>query len=180
MKLGLIRHFKVVTDEKTLLSSEEFAEAMKNYDVAPVKPNELKINSDDWDICYCSTLPRAIKTAENIYNKEIIKSDLLVEVPIAPFTKMNIKLPISMWHIVARIAWYRSHKSQSEGINETRKRIMKFYEMLNKSGYEQILIVAHGYLLHMFIKEMQKLGFDGNVEMNIQNGKLYQIEKKLF
>ncbi len=60
MKLGLVRHFKVVTDEKTLLSSEEFAEAMKNYDLAPVKPNELKINSDDWDICYCSTLPRAI------------------------------------------------------------------------------------------------------------------------
>ncbi|MCW8848539.1 MAG: phosphoglycerate mutase family protein [Melioribacteraceae bacterium] len=180
MKLGLVRHFKVITDEKNFLTSREFVQAMKNYDEAPVKPNGLRINSGDWDICYCSTLPRAVKTAETVYKKEIIKSDLLVEVPISPFTKMNIKLPISIWHIAARIAWYRSHKSQSEGINETRKRIMKFYEILNNSGYERILIVAHGYFLHMFNKEMEKIGFNGDVEVNIQNGKLYQIEKKLF
>ena len=177
MKLGLVRHFKVVTDEKTLLSSKEFAEAMKNYDVAPVKSNGLIINSDDWDICYCSTLPRAITTAETIYEKEIIKSDLLVEVPISPFTKLNIKLPISIWHIAARIAWYNSHKSQRENINGTRERIGKFYEIIKKSGHQRILIVAHGYFLHMFNKEMQKNGFSGDVEMNIQNGTLYQIEK---
>lgn len=175
MKLGLVRHFKVITDEKTFLSSHEFAQAMKNYDSAPVKPNDLKINSGDWDVCYCSTLPRAIKTAETIFDKEIISNDLLVEVPISPFTTKNIKLPISIWHIVARIAWYRSHKSQRESINETRDRINKFYEVLKSSGYERILIVAHGYFLHLFNKEMQKIGFNGDVEMNIMNGKLYII-----
>ena len=179
MKLGLVRHFKVVTDEKTFLSSEEFSEAMKNYDVAPVISNGLEIKSDDWDICFCSTLPRAITTAESIYSREIIKSNLLVEVPISPFTKLNIKLPISIWHIAARIAWYMSHKSQRESINETRERIKTFYEILKKSGHKRILIVAHGYFLHMFNKEMQKIGFNGDVEVNIQNGKLYQIEKKL-
>ena len=177
MKLGLVRHFKVITNENTFLSPEEFAEAMKNYDIAPVKSNGLKINSADWDICYCSTLPRAITTAETIYDNEILQNELLVEVPISPFTNMNLKLPSAVWHIGARFAWYRSHKSQKENIKGTRERIAKFYEIIKKTGHQRILIVAHGYFLHMFYKEMQKKGFKGDVEVNIQNAKLYTIEK---
>lgn len=177
MKLGLVRHFKVITNGNFFLSSKEFAEAMLYYDVAPVKPNNLIINSADWDICYCSPLPRALTTAKTIYKNEIIKNELLVEVPISPFTKMNIKLPGAIWHIGARIAWAKSHKSQTEDIHDTRERINKFYNIIKNSGHKRILIVAHGYFLHMFYKEMQKRGFKGDIEVNIQNGKLYCIEK---
>lgn len=176
MKLGLVRHFKVITNEKTFLTSKEFEVAMKNYDVAPVKKNGLQINADDWDICYCSTLSRAMTTAEAIYDKEIVKSELLVEVPIKPFTKWNIKLPISLWHIAARFAWYNNHKSQPEGRKETQERIHKFYEIISNSGYEKILIVAHGYFLHNFYQEMKKKGYAGEVEVNIKNAKLYLID----
>ena len=177
MKVGLVRHFRVITNEKKLLSSLEFAEAMKRYDIAPVRSNGLKINSSDWDICYCSTLPRAIATAEKIYNGRIIKSELLIEVPISPFTKWNIKLPLSIWHIAARIAWYINHKSQSEGKNETRIRIRQFYEIIKESKRQRILIVAHGYFLQMFYREMLDMGFRGDVPTNIKNAHLYLIEK---
>lgn len=177
MRLGLVRHFKVVTDEKYLLNSDEFSAAMDKYDRAPVTKNGLKINSDDWQICYCSSLPRAVTTAGTIYKGEIIKTDLIIEVPIAPFTRRNIKLPSLIWHIASRIAWYRSHKSQKEDIHDTKKRIYEFYEILKDSGYEKILIVSHGYFLRMFYEEMKKEGFQGEVDINIQNGKLYIIEK---
>lgn len=177
MKLGLVRHFKVISEKKSFLSPNEFSEAMKNYDIAPVKKNGLVINSVDWDICYCSTLPRAVTTAETIYDKEIIKSDLLVEVPISPFTKRNIKLPLNIWHIGARIAWYRSYKSQIENIHGTRERIHKFYDILLSSGHERILIVAHGYFLRMFYEEMKKKGFVGEIDLNIKNAQLYVMEK---
>lgn len=177
MKLGLVRHFKVITNEKTFLSSSEFTKAMVNYDVAPVKPNGLKVDSAEWDICYCSTLPRAITTAKTIYDGDIIKSDLLVEVPIKPFTKRNIKLPISIWHMAARYAWYKNHKSQPEGKRETQKRILKFFKLLSNSEHSRILIVAHGYFLHMFYHEMKKKGFKGEVDLGFKNGHLYTIEK---
>ncbi len=150
---------------------------MQKYDVALVKPNGLKINSDDWEICYCSTLPRAITTAESIYKGKIIKTDLIIEVPISPFTKRNIKLPSFIWHIGARIAWYRSHKSQIENIDGTKKRINEFYKIIKNSGYENILIVSHGYFLRMFYEEMKKKCFEGEVDVNVQNGKLYIINK---
>jgi broad specificity phosphatase PhoE len=178
MKLGLVRHFKVITDYKTFLTSQEFAQAMKIYDVSPVKKNGLIIDTSEWDICYSSSLSRAVTTAETIYDKEIIKTDLIVEVPISPFTKMNIKLPISIWHIAARIAWSKSHKSQPENINGTKERINKFYEILKKSGYENILIVAHGYFLHLFYQEMKKKGFIGDLDFSIKNGTLYELRKQ--
>ncbi|MBK7104642.1 MAG: histidine phosphatase family protein [Ignavibacteriae bacterium] len=176
MKLGLVRHFKVITNEKTFLSSQEFAEAMRKYDLAPVHKNGLRINSNDWQICYCSTLPRAITTAEEIFSGKIVKTDLIKEVPISPFTKMNIKLPSFIWHIGARIAWYKSHKSQIEDINQTKKRINEFYNLIKSSGYENIQIVSHGYFLKMFSDEMMKNGFKGNVKLNIKNAQLYLLE----
>ncbi len=176
MQLGLVRHFKVITNEKTFLNSNGFVEAMRKYDLASVHKNGPKINYDDWQICYCSTLSRAVTTAEEIYLGKIIKTDLLKEVPISPFTKMNIKLPSFIWHIGARIAWYKSHKSQIEDINQTKKRISEFYNLIKKSGYENILIVSHGYFLHMFAQEMMKNGFKGNVDLNIKNAQLYLLE----
>lgn len=176
MKLGLVRHFKVITNEKTFLSSQEFADAMEKYDVLPVNQNRLKINSRDWDVCYCSSLPRAVQTAETIYSGKILKTDLLKEVPISPFTKRNIILPSFIWHIGARIAWYKSHKSQIEDINDTKARIEKFYKTIKSSGFQNILIVSHGYFLRMFYEEMKKIGYTGDVDVNILNGKLYIIE----
>jgi len=175
MKLGLVRHFKVITNEKTFLSPIEFSQSMENYDKAPVRKNGLKINSSDWDICYCSTLPRAITTAENVYGEEIIKTNLIIEVPISPFTNWNIKLPTFIWHIGARIAWYKSHKSQKEDILGTRERIRKFYELIIKSGQGRILIISHGYFLRMFYEEMRKKGFKGSVDYGMENGTLYEL-----
>lgn len=178
MKLGLVRHFKVITEENMLLSPNEFRQAMEKYDRAPVRGNGLEIDSSAWDICYSSTLPRAVTTAESIFSGKIITTDLLIEVPIAPFTRTNIKLPSFIWHIGSRLAWYKSHKSQRENIHGTKDRIKKFYEKIQSSGYRKILIVSHGYFLRMFYDEMKKLGFEGEVDLNIQNGKLYIIEKK--
>ncbi|MFZ1290399.1 MAG: phosphoglycerate mutase family protein [Melioribacteraceae bacterium] len=177
MQFGLVRHFKVITNEKIFLNSNEFVEAMRKYDFANVSKNGLKINSNDWDVCYCSTLPRAITTAEEIFFGKIIKTDLLREVPISPFTKRNFKLPVFIWQIGARIAWYKSHKSQTEDVYQTKKRINEFYELIKNSGYEKILIVSHGYFLQMFSQEMFKNGFKGKIDLNIKNAQLYLLEK---
>ncbi len=178
MKLGLIRHFKVDQRKKFFLSTDKFNRLMKEYDECPVIPNELTVNHSEWEVCYCSTLPRARKTAESVFNKKIIETDLLVEVPVNSFTDKNITLPLFLWHIGARVAWYKSHKSQLENISQTKRRIENFYEMIVDSGYKNILIVSHGYFLSIFYQEMKKKGFTGIIDINIKNGKLYTLTKQ--
>lgn len=176
MKLGLVRHFKVITNYPQKFNSSEFEKAMYDYDFAPIKSNGLQINSDDWDICYCSTLQRASKTANEIYNGNIIESEKLIEVPIKPAFNTNRKFSLNFWHITSRLAWFFNSNSQPEGRDGTKKRVRKIYKELEKSGYENILIVSHGYFLYQFARELRKFGFYGDIEINIRNGKLYTIK----
>ncbi len=178
MKLGLVRHFKVDQRKNKFLTPNGFNQLMKEYDNCPVIPNELIINQSEWDVCFCSTLPRARKTAKTIFNKKIIETDLLVEVPVSSFTNRKIILPLFLWHIGARLAWFKAHKSQKENIDQTRERIDKFYQLIKGSGYRNILIVSHGYFLNIFYREMKKKGFTGRVDTNIKNGYLYTIVKQ--
>ena len=174
MKLGLVRHFKVnIRPGEGRLSSSQFAEAMNNYDSADVTPNKLIINKNEWDICYSSSLPRAVKTAQTIYSGEIITTDLLGEVPIFPFTKRNITLPSFIWHTAARIAWFKNKPSQPEGRNQTQKRVEEFLNLINSAGKENILVVSHGFFLSSLVRELLKRGFKGEMDVRPRNGKLY-------
>lgn len=178
MKLGLVRHFKVnIKPGEGKLSPSQFEEAMKNYDYADVTSNGLIINKKEWDICYSSSLPRAVKTVQTIYGGEIITTDLLCEVPILPFTKRNIILPSFVWHAAARFAWFKNKPSQPEGKNQTRKRVEEFLNLINSSGKENILIVSHGFFLSSLVRELSKRGFKGEMDMRPRNGKLYTFIK---
>lgn len=175
MKLGLVRHYKVITNGKYFLTSKEFEQVMFNYDVAPVRENGLRLNSNEWDICYCSTLPRAITTAKSIYNKEIIKTDLLVEVPIRSFAKINFPLPNFLWHFGSRIAWFFNSATQLEGYRDTQQRINDFIYLIENSDHQNILIVSHGFFMKVLVKQLKKKGFSGFIDFAPKNGKLYTL-----
>jgi len=178
MTLGLIRHFKVdFTPQKKVYTPEEFSKAMFDYEHSPIIHKIIKLDTIDWEICYCSTIPRAIETAEKIFTKEILFTELIVEVPISPFTNRKLILPSFWWHLGGRIAWYKNHATQLEGRKGTIERINQFIRELNDSGKEKILIVTHGFFMRIFVEELLKIGFSGKIDVKPQNGKLYIFQK---
>ena len=178
MKIGLVRHFKVVRSNTLKnLNSVQFNEQMKNYDHFPVKANDITINSNDWDICYASILSRAHETAKTIYQGEIITTDLIIEVPLSAFMKTNIELPILLWHVGGRIAWFFLSKTQKENISGTKHRIDDFIKIIYESGHKNILVVSHGFFMKGFARQLKKRGFAGSIDFAPKNGKLYLFEK---
>ena len=178
MKIGLVRHFKVVSPHgKKVLNSAEFNERMDGYDIYPVKPNQLSINQNDWDICYSSTLSRAKTTAKTIFEGKIIITSQIVEVPLSAFINTKIKLHFMIWQILGRIAWLFSLKSQKESKKQTILRINQFLEEIQKSSYRSILIVSHGFFMKILVHELKKRGFSGELDFSPQNGKLYLFQK---
>lgn len=178
MKLGLVRHFKVVTSSSSnVFSSSEFDKRMLEYDKSPIKISENKISEGEWDICYSSTLPRAEETAKYLYAGEINYTDLLREVPLSSFTKKQIKLPSFIWHVGGRIAWALSSKSQSETIKQTKERIKLFLELIQTIEHKNILIVTHGFFMKALVAELKKIGFTGKFDISPKNGELYIFSK---
>ena len=178
MKIVLVRHFKVISPHgKKRLNSQEFNERMDGYDIYPVKPNEVFVNSDEWDICYASTLSRAITTAKTIYKGNIVETPLIIEVPLSSFINTNTRLHYMIWQIVGRIAWLFSFKSQKEIRSQTIARINEFIKLLENSEHENILIVSHGFFMKVFVNQLKKRGFEGKFDFSPKNGKLYLFEK---
>ena len=178
MKIGLVRHFKVLSPNgKKMLNSAEFIKRMSEYDIHPVKSNKINIDSNEWDACYASTLSRAQTTAKTIYDGDIVTTPLIIEVPISSFIKTNIRLHYMVWLIVGRIAWLFSFKSQPEVKPQTLSRINEFIKQIENSGHQNILIVSHGFFMKVFVRYLKKRGFKGNLEFSPKNGKLFRFEK---
>ncbi len=178
MKIGLVRHFQVLSPHgNKKLNSTEFNYRMSGYDIYPVKPNVVNINSDEWDVCYASSLSRAQTTAKTIYDGKIITTPLIVEVPLSAFIKTNIKLHYMIWQIVGRIAWFFSWESQDEVKPKTLSRIDKFLTLIESSKHENILIVSHGFFMKILVSELKKRGFKGDLDFAPKNGKLYRFNK---
>ncbi len=178
MKIGLVRHFKVISPHgKKNLNSEEFNERMSGYDIYPVKPNEVNIDSNEWDVCYASTLSRAQITAKTIYDGAIISTPLIVEVPLSAFIRTHTKLHYMIWQIVGRIAWLFSFKSQEEVKPKTLSRINEFINLIESSGQKNILIVSHGFFMKVFVNELRKQGFKGELDFSPKNGILYRFKR---
>jgi len=178
MKIGLVRHFKVVrSNTLKKLNATKFNKQMNSYDNSAVRANEVNICSHDWDICYASRLSRASETARTIYKGEIISTDLIIEVPLSAFMKTNTSFPSMVWHIGGRIAWLFSSKSQEESISGTKQRINDFIKTIEESGHKNILVVSHGFFMKVFVRQLKKRGFVGSIDFAPKNGKLYLFEK---
>ncbi len=177
MIIGLVRHFKVIQNRsKFLYSAKEFDKIMYEYNNSPVIPAEVDLGNIKWETCISSTLSRASDSAGIIYQGDISETDLLVEVPTSSFINTKWKLPFWIWGFGGRVAWHRSFNSQPENINQTFARVDKVYRMISESGYDNILIITHGFFMKVFFRTMIKNGFKGRMDLFPRNGKLYLLE----
>lgn len=176
MKVGLMRHFEVDIPWKKQMNSWEFREWMHEYDLAAVKPKNIEFFQNQWERCYCSTLPRAIQTAEYIFKGNITQTELIKEVPIQPVIETKMRMHFLFWIIFGRLAWQFSHKSQSEIASETQIRVKQFINeiLLSESN---VLVVSHGYMMNLIKNELKKQGFKGGKFIRAEHGRIYILQK---
>lgn len=177
MRIGLVRHFKVNIHRARFMTSMDFDEYSYNYDRSDVIPNEIVID-EEWDKCYCSSMPRAITTAKTIYHGEIVITDKLTEIPAVAGIKTKLKLPYQFWAILNRTNWGRDHVGNPEGKSKTLKRINEIMEEVLREELDDIIIVSHAGTMYEIQKILIKKGFDGERFITAKNGRLYQYKRR--
>ncbi|MBN1301923.1 MAG: histidine phosphatase family protein [Melioribacteraceae bacterium] len=174
MTLGLIRHFKVDAPAYTkFLSASEFSDSQKKYHECDVIEQKVDLDKIDWQVCYSSTLTRAMATAKSIYNGRVVFTEELVEVEASPVFNYGCKLSFNTWHVLARLAWLFGSATQYETRRQTKQRCNKLYSILKESGYQNILIVSHGFFLRELANFLIKKGYKGKIDYAPKNAKLY-------
>lgn len=177
MKVGLLRHFKVILGyPNKLVSSEELMRWQKDYDISALEETELDLCGCEWKRCYSSDLARASQTAQKAFDGDIIFLEDLRELTISPLVNSKIKLPLRFHILLIRLAWLFEHKSQKESKKEVIKRINRVLDQALQHD-EDVLIVGHGGIMMFMRKELRRRGFTGPKFNRPENAKLYVFEK---
>lgn len=179
MKIGLIRHFRVMKDypkDKWFYTANEVSQWFAQYDLAEIEYSDPQIDISEWNVCYASTMSRALKTAKHLYQGEIIELDELREIS-APVYKRKMRLPFIGWALLIRFSYYFNKQTKID-IKDAQDKIRKVIDDIMASGQEDVLIVSHAALMVYMRKELVKRGFSGP-KFNIpSNGELYVFETK--
>lgn len=177
MKIVLIRHFKVGFKWKFFYNSADYELDCGGYNSSPVIHSKVNIKSDDRLIT--STMSRAIDTSRHIFDREPDLSDNnLCEVPIKPFMTTKIPLPKLMWDVIGRLQWRFGVSKQPESYTQSRVRVRKFLEALIGNG-QNAVIVCHGWIIKLMIRELKAHGFRGPSPVFIRNGHPYEFEREV-
>jgi broad specificity phosphatase PhoE len=178
MRLGLARHFQIPHDRFQLVDGDGFMDWARWYDTTEVRSRPVPLAGEDWDVCYCSDLPRARFTAGYLYRGPIETTPLLREVPFSGFLPRRARLPLLLWQGTSRLGWWLNHGSQSENRRQTLERIAAFTLLLKErhARGQRILIVSHGFYMQYFGKELKRAGFRGKVPMRPRGGIIYPFE----
>lgn len=179
MKIGVVRHFKVDTDRPENLKQEEYIGWLKKYDRLDVIESQVDLREIDWNKCYVSTLPRAIKTAETIYDGEIIKSNKIVEVNLKFRESIAGEKSIREWGNISIENWEESTGISGEDRFETEDRVNKFLDILEgqTDAKDNILIVCHELIMTVIDEKLRERGFKGETASKARNGELFLFER---
>jgi broad specificity phosphatase PhoE len=177
MKVGLVRHFKVNRGyPNKIVTTNDLMQWLNEYDLSDVEEKKVDLADIKWEKCIASDLKRAKITAESIFEGEIIYLEELREIPLIPFIKLNIKMPLIVHMIFIRIAWLFNHKSQYEHKRNVLDRLNQLVEEIVQTN-KDVLIVSHGGIMMYLRKELLKRGFKGPKFSRAESAKLYTFEK---
>lgn len=177
-KIYIVRHGKTDWNTKGLLQGITDIE-INEEGIQQAKELAQMINRDEIDICICSPLKRAIKTAEILISskEKIIYDNMIVERRFGNYEgkPINLDLIEKQWD-------YKLNDSSNniESLQDCLERANKFLKKIKtKYPNKTILIVSHG----SFIKALHfnLIGYDKNTDFlsfNPQNTTLYTYNYK--
>lgn len=175
MKITFIRHSKVLFTWKPFYNSNTFDLACLEYDSSSIGSPQ-KMNFPEQTLLISNQQRSADTACSVVGEKEIIKTNLLNEIPLRSFIDTKIKLPVFFWMIAGRLQWYFNNSRQIESRTKSKERISQFIDYLEQKQHD-CLIIGHGFYFAQFVPEMKNRGFTGDMRKRIRNEELREFSK---
>lgn len=177
MRIGLLRHFPVEASFPSgWKTAKELHAWRERYDAAPTIVGSADLGSIPWSRCWCSDLPRALVTAQAVFDGPIEPTPLLREAEFAPFATGDLELPVWIWKWILRGAWATGHVSQRGCRDDLRRRVETTADLLERQT-DDVLVVSHAGMLAFLNKELRRRGFVGPKVQVPKHAVLYVYER---
>ncbi len=175
MRITVIRHARVDFVFPKSFGPEGQIEASRGYNESPIDPSGIQ-RIETGDAIYISELRRSRETALAMFgDRPMIRSELLNEVPLLPFTRANIRLPSLVWDIFGRIAWNFRKGSQPEKKAQTRARADRAIDRIEEEGRD-CYVITHAFFIRTLFRQLKKRGYKTDSRM----GMIQNLERFVF
>lgn len=178
MRIGIIRHAKVIYRNPFFSTGKRFDQSRHAYNASPVLPLNFKISVEEFPVCYASSMTRASNTATQFYKGDFIITNEIIEISNCAFWLRKINIPTFLRSASGRIAWLINYSKIPETRLQSNQRARKFLLSILNENKQDTLLVTHGFFMQSLRHELRQLGFKGYCPFMPPNGKLYLFERK--
>lgn len=166
-QIFIFRHGEPAMNKKGWKNRNEAVRYTEMYDSVGIydfEPNPVYLREDDINVVYTSNLPRAINTAEKVFNNSMpIESHALFnefERKVIQFP--NIKLPRQFWSVTTRLVWVLGFNNKGiESFSQAKDRSRRAANFLDeKAGNDgKVMLFSHGFLNKYLKKYLKTEGY---------------------
>jgi len=142
------------------MTEPELVAWRQRYDVAEVVPGKFELGGIPWASCISSDLSRAAATAAHVFSGPISYTALLREPGLGRLKMGGLRLPVTVWKWIFRMAWAIGHSSQMAPRSEFRSRVSAVADQLDERT-EDTLVVCHAVMMLFLSEELKRRGFTG-------------------
>lgn len=165
------RHGRPDVDRSVKITAREYGLWWSNYDESGLAPGQtpprgLVEIASGAQVVLCSTLPRAIETADAVVDgaRIVPRDSLFVEAPLPPppLFPDSVRFTPTTWGVISRMFWFVGYAPNgTENHMRARRRVRQVADRLISEAQTSgdVLLCAHGYLNWMVHRVLIKRGW---------------------
>ncbi len=168
MQIVLARHGKPNLQYKSWITPREMKEWIDAYNRADVLlddvPADTLSTANASGIVVSSTLPRSIQSAQYLVQRKTFLIEPAFCEADLPYSHWPFpKLPLAMWSVGFRLAWFSGFSQNAEPLAHAKSRAIAATERLIDLAEEHgsVFLVGHGIMMMLIAKELRLLGWTG-------------------
>ena len=168
MQIVLARHGKPNLRHWVWITPKQIKEWINIYDSADIvvdgvpAATEKIVNASA--VVVSSTMRRSIQSARRLcVNRQVATDAVFSEAGLPYFTWPFPHLPLSIWAILLRLAWFRGFSSNTETLAQATARAAEATRRLVQLAQENgsVVLVGHGIMTMLIAKQLMASGWSG-------------------
>ncbi|NJA05036.1 phosphoglycerate mutase family protein [Methylococcaceae bacterium WWC4] len=166
-RIILIRHGRpavALTGRARARELAGIARAYQNADIVDTPPPATLAIAAGAKRVVCSDLPRARQSARALgFDDRQAAEAVFREAALPHFSSGALKLPISVWLTLLRLAWLAGYARNGESYRNARRRARTAAQRLIglAAELEPVVLVGHGVINYLIARELRAQGWSG-------------------
>jgi broad specificity phosphatase PhoE len=168
MEIILARHGRPTLDHWAWITPRQLGDSIRAWDSADIATGEVPLDTQRRaaasKVIVSSTLRRSMQSAEQLCaSRKILCEQLFCEAEL-PHSNWRVpRLPLSLWGVLFRVAWFCGYSSNAEPVSIASERARRSAERLIDLARQNdsVFLVGHGIMTMLIAKQLLLLGWSG-------------------